>query len=64
MLIDFRKGEGREREEERNISVREKHPAAASPMCPDQGLYSNLGTHPDRELNPQPFGLWDSAPSH
>ena len=28
----------RERERERDIDVREKHPSIASHMCPDQGL--------------------------
>ena len=31
------RGEGREKEKERNINVREKHQSVASLLCPDQG---------------------------
>ena len=37
----------REREREKNINVREKRQLVASPV------------HPDRESNPQPFGVWE-----
>ena len=32
------RGEGREKETERNIVVREKHQSVASRTCPNQGL--------------------------
>ena len=40
MLTDFREGEGRERERDRNIDVREKHRLVASCTHPNQGLNS------------------------
>ena len=45
---------GREegREKERNIDVREKHQLVASHVFPGQGW------------NPQPFGVWDDAPTN
>ena len=45
-------GWGIECERDRNIDVREKHLLVASRLCPDQGL------------NPQPFGVWDDAPTN
>ena len=40
----------------RNIDVWKKHQSAVSPMPPSGDLASNTGTHPDWELNWQPFG--------
>ena len=37
MIIDFREGEGGERERKRNIDMREKHPLVASCTHPDWG---------------------------
>ena len=37
--------------EARNIDMREKHQGVVSHMCPNRGL------------NPQPFGVWDNAPT-
>lgn len=48
LLILEREG-GSERE--RNIYVKENHRSVASRV------------HPDQELNPQPFGEWDDAPT-
>ena len=63
MLIDFREW-GREREGERNIDVREKHPLVTSHTCPDRGWNPQLGMCPDLELNPQHFGVQDDAPTN
>ena len=64
-LIDFREGEregegdkGREREKKKNSDQ-------LSPI----GALMEAGTHslsmcPDWELNPQPFSVWDSAPTN
>ena len=43
---------GRDKERERNINMREKHPSVASYTCPDQGW------------NPQPLGVWNNAPTN
>ena len=43
--------EGREKERERNIDVREKHPLVASHMPPTADLARNPGSCPDRESN-------------
>ena len=47
MCTDFR-----ERERDRNIDVREKHPLVTSHM------------HPNRGSNPQTFRVWDDAPTN
>ena len=51
-----------ERERERNIDVREKHWSVASCMRPNQGSNRNLDMCPDRESNPQTFGVQGDAP--
>ena len=66
MFIDFRE-RGRERERERqNIDVKEKHWLVASCTHPDQesNLGYNLGLCPNLGLNPQPFGVWNKAPTN
>ena len=52
MFIDCRKKGGE----------REKHQLVASCMCSEDWA-CNLGTLPDWELNLQPFGVWDGAPT-
>ena len=47
-LSILERGEGRV---ERNIDMREEHRLVASCMSPDQGS------------NPEPFGVWDGAPT-
>ena len=42
----------REREKEGEVGEREKHRSVVS--C----------TYPDRGTNPQPFGIWDDAPTN
>ena len=37
MYLFLERREGREKERERNIEVREKHPSVASCRCPDRG---------------------------
>ena len=58
MFIDFRE-RGRERG---NIDVRETS-IVASCMCLTGDPTHNLGMCPDQGLNPQPFGVWDNAPT-
>ena len=47
--------EGREKERERHIDVREKHLSAVSCMHPEQGAGHNPGMCPDWESNQQPL---------
>ena len=55
--------EGREKEREKNISVREKHGSVASSTCPNWDWACNPGTWP--ELNQQTFALQaDAQQSH
>ena len=56
MFIDFR--EGKEEREERNI---DQLPLTCA-LTTDRTC--NPGMCPDRESNPQPFGLWDDAPTN
>ena len=52
------RGEGRDKERERNINVREKHHLVASHMHPDPGDWTlNPGMCPDQELNWGHFSL-------
>ena len=55
MFIDFREGEGREREQ--NIDVRENPLICA----PTRYRTHNLVMWPDQELKLQPFSLHDNA---
>ena len=55
------RGEGRGKERERNINVREKHQSVASCMPPTRDLARNPGMCPDWELNQQYFGSQASA---
>ena len=55
------RGEGREKEEEKNTDVREKHLLIASRTSPARDLGRHAGTCPDQELNRQSFSLWDNA---
>ena len=55
------RGEGREKEKERNIDVKEKHSSVASHTHPDRDQAQNPGMCPDWELNQRPFGLCDDA---
>ena len=61
-LFVFREREGREKDMERNISVREKHGSVASCMRPATGDQT-CSPHmcPDQELNWRPFTLQDDA---
>ena len=54
-LLILERGEGREREGERNINQL----SLALTLTGDQ--IWNLGMHPDQESNLWPFGLWDDA---
>ena len=65
-FIDFReRGRGKKRERKRNISVREKHQSIASCINLTGNQTHDLGMCPDRESNPQPFGVQDNVqPSH
>ena len=52
LYISFlERGEGRDKDRERNINVREKHRSVSSLMRPTQGLNPQLGMFPDRESN-------------
>ena len=62
MFIDFRK-RGREGERQKDIDVREKHQSVSSRTHPDTGLNHSLAMCPDWELNLQPFGTQDNAPT-
>ena len=57
------RGEGREKEKERNINVREIHQSVASHTCPAGGPSCDPGRWPDWELNWQPFGSQAGAQS-
>ena len=64
MFIDFREREEvRQREGERNISVREKHWSIASLSAPTRDWTHNLGMCPDRR-EPGTFQLWDNDPTN
>ena len=56
-LFIFREREGREKERERNIDVREIYLSVASHIPPTGDLACNSGMYLDWELNWQPFGL-------
>ena len=65
-ILDFiylflERGEGREKERGRNIDMQEKHQSAASCTPPTGDLAYDPGICPDRELNQQPFSLWDDT---
>ena len=56
-----------EREEgrEKNINVREKYRCEREPLSVASHMHPcNPGLCPDRELNPQPFGVKDDAPTN
>ena len=55
------RGEGKEKDMERNINVREKHRSVASCTCPTRDQTCNPGTCPDWESNLQPFTLQDNV---
>ena len=55
------RGEGREKERERNIDVQKKHQLVASHMPPNVNLACNPGMCPDWELNWEPFSSQASA---
>ena len=58
MLTDLRE-RGMEGEKERKNDVREKHLPL---ICTPNGDRNwNLGTLPDQESNPRPFGVWNDA---
>ena len=65
MFINFRE-RGREKEEERE---REKHQCERNidqlpPVCDPSGDCTHNCMCPDWESNPQPFGIWDDAPTN
>ena len=69
MFIDFREREGKggkevERERERNINVREKHDQLLPISTPTGDRTCNLSKCPNQELNPQPLGVQDNAPTN
>ena len=55
------RGERKEKERERNISVREKHESVASHTPPAGDMAHNPGMCPDWESNPQPSDLQAST---
>ena len=55
IYLFLEKGEGKEKEREKNIDVWEKHPLVAS-VPPAGDLAHNPGMCPDWESNQQPFG--------
>ena len=57
--IFLERGEGREKERERNISMQEIHLLVASHAPPNGDLACNPGMCPDWESNQRPFGLQD-----
>ena len=57
--------EGRERKTERHINVWERNINWLPPICTLTGGWAhNLGLCPDWGSNPQPFSLWDYAPTN
>ena len=64
MFTDFRE-EGRERNKDvRDMDVREKHWSVSSGLYSDRGLNLQFRHVPGWESNPQPFGVWDEAPTN
>ena len=61
MYLFLERREGREKERERNIDVREKHQSVYSHTCPNLGPGLHPRYVPDQELNRQPFALQDNA---
>ena len=55
---------GRGKERKRNIDVRETLIVCLLIHGPTGDQTHNLGMCPDQELNLQPFGLWDDAPTN
>ena len=51
------RGEGREKERERNTDVQETHRLAASQIPTTRDLAGNPGIGPDWKLNQRPFSL-------
>ena len=64
IYLFLERGEGREKERERNFSVQEKQcPLVASHMPPTGDLAHNPGMCPDWESNQWPFGSQASIQS-
>ena len=65
-FIDFReRGRGGEREEERETSMWKRNIDQFPPIHILTGDWTlNLGMCPSLESNPQPFGVWDNAPTN
>ena len=61
IYVFLEKGEGREKERERNINMQEEHQTVASCTPPARDLAHNLGRCPDQESKRQTFGLWVDA---
>lgn len=61
-LLILERGEGRTGGE-RETETCEKHPLVASHTHPSWGRTCNLPMCPHQELNPQPFGVRDDAPT-
>ena len=61
LFICFQRGEGRQKERERSIDVRESHRLIACHTRPDQGRTRNPGMCPDWESNPGPFAVQDGT---
>lgn len=62
LLILERKGE--EKERERSIDVREEQQTLPPVHASNGDETSNPGMNPDLEVNPQPFGAPDNAPTN
>ena len=58
MYLLLERGEGREKERERNISVQNTNLLPLSHLHPET---CNPGSCPDQESNQGPFALWDDA---
>ena len=56
IYLFLERGEGREKEREKNIIVQEKHSLVASHTPPNGDLAHNLGMCPHWEKNQPPFG--------
>ena len=61
LTLFLERGEVREKERQRNINARQKHPLVGPPMQPARDQAHNPGMCPDWESNQWPLALWDDA---